>query len=732
MKEWKNRSVVASSLRWCALAALLLGMGDPPAASFSYPPARRGDAVDTLHEVSVPDPYRWLEDSDSPESRTWIEAENRLAFGFLEGIPQRESIRERITKLWDYEKQGVPLHVGSSYFVSKNDGLQNQEVLYTMSALTEPPRVLIDPNTLSPDGTVALGGHWPSEDGRTMAYALAEAGSDWRDIRVLDVATGKQTGDLLQWVKFSGASWTHDGKGFYYSRYDEPKEEDQLTSVLYYQKLFYHRVGTPQSRDELIYENPREKEWGFGGDVTEDGRYLLIYVSHGTERKNLLYYRDLQDPSGAVVKLIDSWDARFNVIGNDGPVFYVFTDYEVSRARVIAIDTRSPAREGWRDVVPQTKDTLTGATMFQDFIVCTYLADAHSKVSIHNTGGRHVRDLRFPTLGTVSGFSGRRKDTETFYAFTSFTTPTAIYRLDVPTGESTVHWRPKVDVNPDDYEVEQIFYRGKDGTRIPMFLTHRKGLQRDGNNMTYLYGYGGFNIPITPAFRVENLVWMELGGLFAVANIRGGGEYGRDWHEAGKKLNRQNVFDDFIAAGEWLIRNGYTKPSRLAIGGASNGGLLVGACMTQRPELFGACLPAVGVLDMLRFHKFTIGWAWTSDYGHPDNAEEFRVLHGYSPYHNVKPGTQYPATMITTADHDDRVVPAHSFKFAAALQAAQSGPAPVLIRIETRAGHGAGKPTGKRIEEYADRWAFLMKVLGGAPATKPADASTPATQRSSP
>ncbi len=695
-----------------ALVAATLPGGAEAAEKPTYPPTRKGDQVDEYHGTKVADPYRWLEDANSEETRAWIEAQNKLTFGYLENIPGRDKIRERITRIWDYERYGTPYKEGGRYFFSKNDGLQNQSVLYVTESLDKEPRVLLDPNTLSKDGTVALSGYAISEDGRHMAYGLSSAGSDWQEWRVRDVATGRDTSDHLKWVKFSGASWAKDGTGFFYSRYDEPEKGQELQKANYYQKLYYHKRGTPQSEDILVYQRPDQKEWGFGGSVTDDGRFLIIYVWQGTERKNRVFYKDLQAGEAApVVELLNQVDAYYSVIDNDGPVFYVRTDKDAPRGRVVAIDTRKPDPANWKEVIPQADDVLQGVSLVGDRFFATYLKDAHTQVKVFDTAGKFVRAVELPGIGSAGGFGGRRTDKETFYSFSSFTTPSTIYRYDVASGKSTVFRQPKVDFNPDKYEIKQVFYQSKDGTRVPMFIVHRKGIQLDGSNPTYLYGYGGFNASMTPSFSPANAVWMDMGGVYAVANLRGGGEYGREWHEAGKKLKKQNVFDDFIAAAEWLIENKYTKPAKLAIAGGSNGGLLVGAVLNQRPDLFGAALPAVGVMDMLRFHKFTIGWGWTSDYGSPDNPEEFPALHAYSPLHNLKPGAKYPATLVTTSDHDDRVVPAHSFKYAAALQAAQAGDAPTLIRIETKAGHGGGKPTAKIIEEAADRYAFLVRAL---------------------
>ncbi|MCC5648957.1 prolyl oligopeptidase family serine peptidase [Nostoc sp. XA013] len=677
----------------------------------TYPSSHKSNQVDNYHGTLVADPYRWLEDPDSEETRTWIEAQNQITFGYLSEIPTREKIKQRLTKLWDYEKYGIPFKEGERYFYFKNDGLQNQSVLYTLKALDDQPKVLLDPNKLSEDGTVALSGLSISEDGKLLAYGLSASGSDWQEWKVRDVETGEDLQDHLKWIKFSGASWTHDNQGFFYSRYDEPNEKTQLEDVNYYQKLYYHQLGKPQSEDVVIYHRPDQKEWGFSGGVTEDGRYLIILIWLGTDSKNLVFFKDLTNPNADVVELINQFEADYSFIDNDDSVFYFRTDLNAPRGRVIAIDTKNPRLENWYEIIPQSAETLESVGILNNQFVADYLKDAHSQIKIFDLKGAFIREVELPGLGSAGGFGGKRHDTETFYTYTSFTTPGTIYRYDMITGKSTVFRQPQVDFNPDDYETKQVFYHSKDGTRVPMFITHKKGIKLDGNNPTYLYAYGGFNASMTPGFSVSLLVWMEMGGVYAMPNIRGGGEYGEEWHQAGMKDKKQNVFDDFIGAAEWLIANKYTKTNKLAIAGGSNGGLLVGACITQRPDLFGAALPAVGVMDMLRFHKFTIGWAWTSEYGSADNPEEFPALYTYSPLHNIKADTAYPPTLITTADHDDRVVPAHSFKFAAALQEAHIGDTPVLIRIETKAGHGAGKPTAKIIEEAADKWAFLVRTL---------------------
>ena len=677
----------------------------------TYPTVSKSEQVDNYHGMAIADPYRALEDPDTDVTKAWVEAQNQVTFSYLNEIPAREKIKQRLTKLWDYEKYGTPFKEGESYFYFKNDGLQNQSVLYTLPTLDAEPRIVLDPNQLSEDGTIALSGISISENGQLLAYGLSSSGSDWQEWKVRNIATGEDLQDYLQWIKFSGASWTHDHQGFFYSRYDEPNEKTKLEDVNYYQKLYYHQLGTPQSTDILIYHRPDEKEWGFTGNVTEDGKYLIISIWLGTDSKNLVFYKDLTNQNSEVIELINQFLANYSFIDNDDYVFYFRTDFNSPKGRVIAIDTRKPTPENWQEIIPQALETLESVSVLNNQFVADYLQDAHSQIKIFNLKGNFIREVELPGIGAASGFSGKRYDTETFYSFTSFTTPGTIYRYDMKTGKSELFRQPEVDFNADEYETKQVFYASKDGTKVPMFITHKKGIKLDGNNPTYLYGYGGFNISLTPSFSVSLLIWLEMGGVYAVPNLRGGGEYGEEGHQAGMKLQKQNVFDDFIAAAEWLIAHNYTQPGKLAIGGGSNGGLLVGTCMTQRPNLFGAALPAVGVMDMLRFHKFTIGWAWVAEYGSSENAEEFATLYAYSPLHNLKPGTAYPATLITTADHDDRVVPAHSFKFAAALQAAHSGDAPVLIRIDMKAGHGAGKPTAKIIEEAADKWGFLVKVL---------------------
>jgi prolyl oligopeptidase len=701
---------------WTAALVLAIACVTPAAADerpLAYPASKRVEHVDAYHGTEVADPYRWLEDDvrQSKEVADWVAAQNKLTAAYLEAIPERDAIRRRLTELWDYEKYSSPSKVAGRYYFLKNDGLQNQSVLYAMDSLHGEPRVLLDPNTWSKDGTVALAGLSFSDDGKYLAYAVAEAGSDWNTWRVLATDTAKPLADEVKWVKFSHAAWTTDGKGFFYARYDEPKPGATFQSLNFNQKVFYHRLGTPQAEDVLVYRRPDHPDWMFGPQVTEDGRYLVIAVRKGTAHKHRIVYKDLAEPYGLPVDLIEDFANEYTLVGNDGPVLYFKTDLDAPRGRLIAIDLRRPDRPHWKEIVPQAAEALETVSLVGNLFVASYLKDAKTQVKLFAPDGRFVREVEFPGIGSATGFGGKRTDTETFYTFSSYATPPVIYRYDLITGHSDVFRKAQVKFNPDDYEVRQVFCTGKDGTRVPMFLAHKKRLALDGNNPTLLYGYGGFSIALTPEFRISRLAWMEMGGVLAVANLRGGSEYGEDWHQAGTKLKKQNVFDDFIAAAEWLIANKVTRPQKLAIQGGSNGGLLVGACMTQRPELFGACLPAVGVMDMLRFQKFTAGRFWVDDYGSSDNAEEFKALRAYSPYHNLKPGVNYPATLVTTADTDDRVVPGHSFKFTAALQYAQAGPAPVLARIETRAGHGAGKPTAKQIEEVADQWAFLVKNL---------------------
>src|SRR2546428_2882423 len=600
----------------------LIFAADSP-TQFKYPPAPTSDQVDDYNGAKVADPYRPLENPDAPESRTWIEAENKITFDFLKTIPERDGIRKRLTEVWDYERFGVPFKEKSRYFFSKNTGLQNQNVLYTTTNFFEKPRELLDPNVLAKDGTIALGGVDVTDDAKLMAYGLATAGSDWQQWKVRDVETGNDRQDVLDWIKFSNTSWKRDGRGFFYSRYDQPDEKDKLRSQVYNHKLFFHQLGTPQSQDKLIYERPDQKEWLFNAEVTDDGRYLIITVQRGTDPKNRIFYKNLVDPNSKVVELLGKADAEYTFIDNEGPVFAFRTNLNAPLGRIVTVNTSKPLPAQIDELVPQSKDKLEAVSTVGDRFVAVYLKDAHSAVKLFKLDGSRDGEIALPGLGTAGGFTGKRKDRETFYSFTSFTTPTEIFRYNFDKRASELLFKPKVKFNPGDYVTEQVFYNSADGTRLPMFISYKKGMKRDGQNPTYLFGYGGFDISMTPTFTPANLVWMEMGGIFAVANLRGGGEYGEKWHEAGMLHTKQNVFDDFIAAAQCLIDNRFTSASKLAIGGGSNGGLLVGACMTQRPDLFGAALPNVGVMDMLRFQKFTIGWAWTSDYNSSDNQDDF-------------------------------------------------------------------------------------------------------------
>jgi prolyl oligopeptidase len=724
-------SIFLFSLLFSSIGTAEDVVSDAAEATLVYPEARMGDVVDTYHGVDVPDPYRWMEDPDGPETREWVEAQVGVTTQWLEDVPRRSVLTERLTKLWNYERFSSPSRKGGKYFFRHNNGLQNHSVLYSSDSLNGPARVVLDPNTLSKDGTVSVSLTSVSEDASLMVYGTSDGGSDWKTLHIRQVASNRNMTETLHWVKFSGASWTHDNNGFFYSRYPEPTSE--LESVNENQKLYYHQIGTPQDQDKLIYERPEDPKLGFGASVNESGTTLYIYGWKGTDDRNLLYSKDLTQEDAEVEAVIDTFEASYSVIHDAvlkdqrswferlfGPKItdperrvWVKTNKDAPNGKVVAFNPKQPDEANWITILPSTDNVLDDVSVVGGKIVATYLQDARSVAKIFELDGTYVRDVDLPGIGSVWGFGGKSTDTDTFYGFTGFTSPTSIYQYNMETGETEAWKSPKVDFDPDLYEAKQVFYESKDGTKVPMFIMHKKGLELNGTQPTILYGYGGFNISLTPSFSLSRLVWMEMGGVYAIANLRGGGEYGEDWHKAGTKLNKQNVFDDFIAAAEYLIEEGYTAPEKLAIKGGSNGGLLVGACMLQRPELFGAAIPAVGVLDMLRYHKFTIGWAWADDYGtSEDSPEMFNYLKNYSPVHNLNPGTQYPSTMIVTADRDDRVVPAHSFKFAAALQKAHEGPNPVLIRIETRAGHGGGTPVTKRIEQYADEYAFLVRSLG--------------------
>jgi prolyl oligopeptidase len=696
-----------------ALAAAVLATG-AQAQSTGYHVTRKTDQVDTYHGTTVADPYRWLEDDNSAETKAWVAAQNEVTEQFLAAMPQRAPARRIYTELYNFERFGIPFREGGRYFWTRNDGLQQQNVLYTAKSLTDTPVVALDPNLLSKDGTVALGGVVPSRDGKLLAYGIAGAGSDWQTWKVRDLATGQDLADQIDWVKFSGASWTADGKGFFYARYDAPKEGEKLTGANYFQKLYYHRLGTPQSDDVLVAENRDDKEWGFGTEVSDDGKLLLITVWKSAGSKNGLLVLPL--PKGAFAggkpqPITLDFDAQYSAIAAVGGKLIVKTDKDAPRGKLVAIDLKHPAAAGWKTLVAEGPDAMTGASAVGGRFLLSYLHDAATLVRVHGADGKRLSEVALPGIGTASGFGGRWDEKETFFSYTSLTNPAEIYRYDVKTGKVELFKRPKTAFNPDDYETRREFVTSKDGTRLPIFIAAKKGLKLDGSNPTLLYGYGGFDISITPAYNVTAATWLKMGGVYVIASIRGGGEYGSAWHEAGTKLKKQNVFDDFIAAGEWLVNNKIASPATLAINGGSNGGLLIGAVANQRPDLFAAAVPQVGVMDMLRYQKFTIGWAWATDYGTSDDAAMFKALYAYSPLHNIKSGVKYPAVLITTGDHDDRVVPAHSFKYAATLQAADTGPAPKLIRIETNAGHGAGKPTSKIIEERSDILAFIANTM---------------------
>jgi prolyl oligopeptidase len=675
-----------------------------------YPKPKKSDQVDDYHGTKVSDPYRWMEDTGSADTQAWIESENKITNAYLATIPERDKIRTRLTELWNYERYSSPSKIGKKYIYSKNDGLQNQSVLYIADSIDDPGRVFFDPNKLTTDGTAALSGSSFTDDGQLWAYGVAKSGSDRTEWKVMNVETGEHLTDTLRPNRQGGVSWLNDNSGFFYSRFPDAEKGAELKGASKFQKIYFHKLGTPQSDDQLIYERPEDGELFMGGGVTEDGNWLVISVSKGTERMNMVYFKDLTKKDSPIVPLVAERTNSYSFTGNDGPVFYFRTDKDAERSKLVSVNVLARSQV-WNEIVPQAAETLNSVQMINDQFVLNYLKDAYTKIKIYDKNGKFVRDVDLPGIGSAGGFGGKQKDTETFYGYSSYNAPPTIYRYDMKTGKSTLFRQAKVKFNPDDYEVKQIIYPSKDGTKVPMFIVHKKGIKLDGSNPTLLYGYGGFNISMTPGFSVARLPWLEMGGVYAVACIRGGAEYGKSWWANGAKLKKQNVFDDFIAAGEWLIANKYTSTPKLAIQGGSNGGLLVGAVLNQRPDLFGAALPAVGVMDMVRFTKFTVGAAWKSDYGSPDDPTEFKALYAYSPLHNIKPGTKYPATMVTTADTDDRVFPAHSFKYAAALQDAQSGDAPVLIRIETKAGHGAGKPTAKQIEEQVDIYGFLVKSL---------------------
>ena len=703
---------VLAGVLWMSSMAAMAQTG-----SLAYPQARVSDQVDTYFGTKVADPYRWMEDVDSPEVKQWVDAENKLTQSFLAGIPARERIHSRLMELANFERFGMPAREAGRYFYSRNTGLQNQSVLYWQQGEHGAPVELIDPNLLAKDGTIALDSSNPSDDGTLLAYALAEAGSDVQKVHVKVVATGKDLPDVVEWVKFSGVSWAHDGKGFYYSSFGVPKNDAEpaefLKRAAKFHKVYFHVLGTPQTDDKIVYERPDDGEFLVNGGVTEDGSYLIL--SAGKGHTNTLAVRELAHPD-KLIELAAKDDAIYSPLGNIGSRMWLMINKDAPKSRIVEVDLQHPEQANWKTVVAERAEPLESAEMVHDSLVLTYLVDAKNKVEQHALDGGLIREIKLPGIGAVGVGGGKRTDTELFYTFTNYTTPATIYRLDLKTGNSTVWKQPKLKFNPDDYETKQIFAPSKDGTKVPLFVTYKKGTPMDGSAPAILYGYGGFNISLGPAYSSSRLAWLEMGGVYAEAILRGGGEYGEAWHQAGTKTHKQNVFDDFIGCAEFLIANKYTSPKKLAINGGSNGGLLVGATELQRPDLFGAVLAQVGVMDMLRFDKFTIGYAWKADYGSPsDNEAEFRAIYKYSPVHNVHAGTHYPPTLITTADHDDRVFPAHSFKFAATMQAAAEktpGAAPVLIRVETRAGHGGGMPLSKQMDVTADMYAFLVKELG--------------------
>ena len=675
----------------------------------NYPETRQGETVDTYFGTEVKDPYRWLEDDRSEETEAWVKEQNSVTFGYLDNIPFREDLKNRLEKIWNYEKLGTPFKEGAYTYFSKNDGLQNQYVVYRQKD-EEEPEVFLDPNTFSEEGTTSLAGLSFTKDGSMAAYSISEGGSDWRKVIVMKTEDKEIVEDTLVDIKFSGISW-RGNEGFYYSSYDKP-EGSELSAKTDQHKLYFHKLGTPQSEDELIYGgSPEEKHRYISAGVTEDENYLLIYPRVSTSGNKMLI-RDLRKPNSPLVTALDHTDSDSYVLDNQGSTLYVVTNLNAPNQRIVRVDAANPGPENWVDVIPETENVLSPSTG-GGYIFAEYMVDAISKVFQHDFNGNLIREVKLPGIGSAGGFRGKTEDKELYFNYSNYFTPNSSFKFDVESGEYEQYWKPEIDYDPDEYESTQIFYSSKDGTKVPMIITHKKGLELNGKNPTILYGYGGFNVSRTPGFSIINAVWMEQGGVYAVPNLRGGGEYGKRWHEAGIKTKKQNVFDDFIAAAEYLIENNYTSSEYLAIRGGSNGGLLVGATMTQRPDLMKVALPAVGVLDMLRYHTFTAGAGWAYDYGtSEDNEEMFNYLKGYSPVHNVKEGTSYPATLVTTGDHDDRVVPAHSFKFAAELQSKQSGDNPTLIRIETNAGHGAGTPVSKTIEQYADIFGFTLYNMG--------------------
>jgi len=691
---------------------ILMSVSTLSFSQIKYPDAKKVEQQDDYFGTIVKDPYRWLEDDNSAETKAWVEKENAITQNYLSKIPFRDDVKSRLEKMWNYAKYSAPQKEGAYYYYYKNDGLQNQAVLYRQKGLNGTPEVFIDPNVMSKDGTAAIGTPGFSKNYKYAVYLEAQAGSDWQEAQVMNVDDKNLLKDDIKYIKFSGTSWKGDD-GFYYSRYPEPDEKNKLTTQNQYHKVYYHKLGTSQSEDKLIYEDKEHPLRTIGAALSEDEHFLIINKSEGTSGAEL-WVKDMTNssPENEFTLLIKGFDTEADFIDNDGDQLLVRTNADAPNYKVVLIDPKNPGKENWKTIVPERKELLEGVSTAGGKMILSYLKDASSKVYQSNYKGNIEREIKLPGIGSASGFGGNKEDKEIFYSFSSFNYPPTIFKYDIATGKTTLFRKSEVSVDPEKYETIQSFYTSKDGTKVPMFITYKKGLQLNGNNPTLLYGYGGFNIPMTPGFSISIAFFLEQGGVYAEANLRGGNEYGEAWHKAGMLQNKQNVFDDFIAAAEFLIKNKYTSSDKLAIRGGSNGGLLVGAAMTQRPELFKVAIPQVGVMDMLRYHKFTIGWAWATEYGRSDKKEDFENLYKYSPLHNLKPGVTYPATLITTADHDDRVVPAHSFKFAATLQEYNDGTNPTLIRIETKAGHGAGKPTSKQIEEAADIWSFVMYNLG--------------------
>lgn len=681
------------------------------AQKIQYPQTRKEAQTDDYFSHKISDPYRWLENDTAKDTEAWVKEQNTLTQGYLAQIPFRSKIHSRLTELWNYQRYSAPSREGAWYVYFKNDGLQNQAVLYVKKGLNGTPELLLDPNKLSADGTVALQATAFSKKQKYFAYAVSASGSDWQEIYVMDFASRKLLRDKLEYVKFTGISWAGED-GFYYSGYDRPKDEKtKYSAKTEYQKVFYHKIGTPQSADKLIYEDREHPLRYVSGGLTEDERFLILSISEGTDGSEIKV-KDLKDKNGSFITIVPGFSTNASVIDNIDGKLLLQTNHQAPRYKVVLLDPKSPGESSWQTVIPEQEEPLEAVGTGGGRIFASYLKDACTQVNQYTYTGKLEHKIALPGVGTASGFGSKKEDGEFFYTFTSFTYPATSFKYNIQSGKSELYQKPEVKFDPSGFETKQVFYTSRDGTKVPMFITHKKGLKLDGTNPTLLYAYGGFNINITPSFSVANMVFIENGGVYCVANLRGGGEYGEDWHKGGMLQNKQNVFDDFIAAAEYLIKEKYTSSGRLAIRGGSNGGLLVGACLTQRPELFKVAIPQVGVLDMLRYHKFTVGWGWAVEYGSSDKEDQFNYLIRYSPLHNIKKGTCYPATMVTTADHDDRVVPAHSFKFAAALQEAQGCDNPALIRIDSKAGHGAGKPTSKMIDEAADIWSFVFYNMG--------------------